>query len=68
MATLPSPTRHPERLVWSLLLATSLLLPLLGASLGGDEFRWPDLTDPIFTTLRLPRIAAALLVGASVAA
>ncbi len=62
------PARHPERLVWSLLLAASLLLPLLGASLGGGEFRWPDLTDPIFTTLRLPRIAAALLVGASLAA
>ncbi|WP_051528756.1 FecCD family ABC transporter permease [Microvirgula aerodenitrificans] len=62
------PARHPERLAWSLLLAASLLLPLLGASLGGGEFRWPDLTDPIFTTLRLPRIAAALLVGASLAA
>lgn len=62
------PARHPERLVWSLLLAASLLLPPLGASLGGGEFRWPDLTDPIFTTLRLPRIAAALLVGASLAA
>lgn len=62
------PAHHPERLVWSLLLAASLLLPLLGASLGGGEFRWPDLTDPIFTTLRLPRIAAALLVGASLAA
>ncbi|AXT49022.1 iron ABC transporter permease [Chromobacterium haemolyticum] len=50
------------------LIAASLLLPLLALSSGGNGLAWPDFSDPLLTQLRLPRIAAALGVGAALAA
>uniref|UniRef100_UPI003B5282DB iron chelate uptake ABC transporter family permease subunit n=1 Tax=Chromobacterium haemolyticum TaxID=394935 RepID=UPI003B5282DB len=60
----------PNRARWLLsgLIATSLLLPLLALSSGGHGLAWPDFSDPLLTQLRLPRIAAALGVGAALAA
>ncbi|KMN36104.1 ABC transporter permease [Chromobacterium sp. LK1] len=45
-----------------------MLLPLLALSSGGNGLAWPDFSDPLLTQLRLPRIAAALGVGAALAA
>lgn len=60
----------PSRARWLLLglIAASLLLPLLALSSGGNGLAWPDFSDPLLTQLRLPRIAAALGVGAALAA
>ncbi|MBN3006456.1 iron ABC transporter permease [Chromobacterium alkanivorans] len=60
----------PNRGRWLLLglIAASLLLPLLALSSGGNGLAWPDFSDPLLTQLRLPRIAAALGVGAALAA
>lgn len=60
--------RPPRRWGWSLLLTASLLLPALAASLGAGSIGLPDLSDPVISSLRLPRIGAALLVGAALAA
>lgn len=60
--------RLPRRWGGPLLIAASLLLPVLAASLGGGGIGLPDLSDPVFSSLRLPRIGAALLVGAALAA
>ena len=60
----------PSRARWLLLglIAASLLLPLLALSSGGNGLAWPDFSDPLLTQLRSPRIAAALGVGAALAA
>ncbi|OWY37972.1 ABC transporter permease [Xenophilus sp. AP218F] len=50
------------------LLAASALLPLIALAANGDHWAWPDLADPLLAGLRLPRIAAALAVGAALAA
>lgn len=56
------------RLTLPLLLAASLFVPLLAASLSNGALHWPSLDDPLFTELRLPRLLTALVVGASLAA
>ncbi|AXK40072.1 FecCD family ABC transporter permease [Crenobacter cavernae] len=48
-------------------LATVLLVGL-AAGLSGEGWGWPRLADPLLTGIRLPRIAASLMVGASLAA
>ncbi|MCL6262364.1 iron ABC transporter permease [Craterilacuibacter sp. RT1T] len=59
---------HPMHRLIGLLLAATLLLPLLALASQGDALAWPDLSDPLTQALRLPRIATALLVGAALAA
>nr|WP_250161616.1 iron ABC transporter permease [Chromobacterium sp. IRSSSOUMB001] len=61
-------TPHRGRCLLLGLIAASLLLPLLALSSGGNGLAWPDFSDPLLTQLRLPRIAAALGVGAALAA
>ncbi|WP_231580976.1 iron ABC transporter permease [Chromobacterium sp. LK1] len=70
MSTLSMEAAAPSRARWLLLglIAASLLLPLLALSSGGNGLAWPDFSDPLLTQLRLPRIAAALGVGAALAA
>ncbi|MCG9031819.1 FecCD family ABC transporter permease [Laribacter hongkongensis] len=50
------------------LLVVSVVLPLLALAAGGDALRWPDFSDPLVSGLRVPRILAALAVGAALAA
>lgn len=50
------------------LVLVSLLLILATVSWLGDGWQRPDLNDPIFMHLRLPRVLAAFLVGAALAA
>ncbi|POZ62684.1 iron ABC transporter permease [Chromobacterium alticapitis] len=50
------------------LIAASLALPWLALASSAGHLAWPDLADPLVTQLRLPRIAAALTVGAALAA
>ena len=66
--TLDAATPHRGRCLLLGLIAASLLLPLLALSSGGNGLAWPDFSDPLLTQLRLPRIAAALGVGAALAA
>ncbi|OQS34437.1 FecCD family ABC transporter permease [Chromobacterium haemolyticum] len=66
--TLDAVTPHRGRCLLLGLIAASLLLPLLALSSGGNGLAWPDFSDPLLTQLRLPRIAAALGVGAALAA
>ncbi len=54
--------------LWAGLIAASLGLPWLALSSSAGHLAWPDLADPLVTQLRLPRIAAALGVGAALAA
>ncbi|WP_374424439.1 FecCD family ABC transporter permease [Chromobacterium sp.] len=70
MSALSMEAAAPSRARWLLLglIAASLLLPLLALSSGGNGLAWPDFSDPLLTQLRLPRIAAALGVGAALAA
>ncbi|WP_233246639.1 MULTISPECIES: iron ABC transporter permease [unclassified Chromobacterium] len=70
MSALSMEAAAPNRGRWLLLglIAASLLLPLLALSSGGSGLAWPDFSDPLLTQLRLPRIAAALGVGAALAA
>ncbi|NHR08787.1 iron ABC transporter permease [Chromobacterium haemolyticum] len=70
MSALTLDAAAPNRGRWLLLglIAASLLLPLLALSSGGNGLAWPDFSDPLLTQLRLPRIAAALGVGAALAA
>ncbi|MCS3805188.1 iron complex transport system permease protein [Chromobacterium alkanivorans] len=70
MSALTIDAAAPNRGRWLLLglIAASLLLPLLALSSGGNGLAWPDFSDPLLTQLRLPRIAAALGVGAALAA
>ncbi|WP_231589274.1 MULTISPECIES: FecCD family ABC transporter permease [Chromobacterium] len=70
MSALTMDAAAPNRGRWLLLglIAASLLLPLLALSSGGNGLAWPDFSDPLLTQLRLPRIAAALGVGAALAA
>ncbi|MGR2682808.1 FecCD family ABC transporter permease [Chromobacterium haemolyticum] len=66
--TLDAVAPHRGRCLLLGLIAASLLLPLLALSSGGNGLAWPDFNDPLLTQLRLPRIAAALGVGAALAA
>ncbi len=50
------------------LVLLSVILPLLALMSGGGQWAWPDWSDPLLPALRLPRIAAALAVGAALAA
>lgn len=70
MSALTLDAAAPNRGRWLLLglIAASLLLPLLALSSGGNGLAWPDFSDPLLTQLRLPRITAALGVGAALAA
>ncbi|POA99877.1 iron ABC transporter permease [Chromobacterium sinusclupearum] len=54
--------------MWAGLIAASLGLPWLALSSSAGHLAWPDLADPLVTQLRLPRIVAALGVGAALAA
>lgn len=47
--------------------AMCLAALLLAAGMSGHGWRWPDFGDPLVLRLRLPRIAAALVVGAALA-
>ncbi|MFC4157778.1 FecCD family ABC transporter permease [Chitinimonas lacunae] len=72
MTAAPRLTRPPVYQVfsgsgpWLMLLAG---LGLIGFAFGfhGDGWQWPDLNDPLFNGLRLPRLLSALLVGAALA-
>lgn len=57
-----------QRWLWAGLIVASLALPWLALSSSAGRLAWPDLADPLVTQLRLPRIAAALAVGAALAA
>ncbi|WP_236250798.1 FecCD family ABC transporter permease [Chromobacterium phragmitis] len=59
---------NASRLLWLGLTAASAGLPTLALSLSAGAWSWPDLADPLVTELRLPRIVAALAVGAALAA
>ncbi|PRP69656.1 ABC transporter permease [Chromobacterium amazonense] len=54
--------------MWAGLIAASLGLPWLALSSSAGHLAWPDLADPLVAQLRLPRIVAALGVGAALAA
>ncbi len=43
-------------------------LPLFALGFQGDGWAWPDWQDPLWQGLRLPRVMAALLVGAALSA
>ncbi|MDE1714458.1 iron chelate uptake ABC transporter family permease subunit (plasmid) [Chromobacterium amazonense] len=58
----------PHRWLWAGLIAASLGLPWLALSSSAGHLAWPDLADPLVAQLRLPRIVAALGVGAALAA
>ncbi|QDQ28685.1 iron ABC transporter permease [Chitinimonas arctica] len=58
------PRRLPPALAGGLIVA----LLLFAVGFQGDGWQWPDLADPVISQLRLPRVAAALLVGATLAA
>ncbi|UTH76687.1 iron ABC transporter permease [Chromobacterium sp. IIBBL 290-4] len=57
-----------HRLLLPSLAALSLALPLLALSSSAGHLSWPDWSDPLVSELRLPRVAAALTVGAALAA
>ncbi|WP_236687522.1 FecCD family ABC transporter permease [Chromobacterium subtsugae] len=57
-----------RRLLWPGLILASVALPLLALASSAGQLAWPDLADPLVSQLRLPRIAAALGVGAALAA
>ncbi len=61
---LPAAGRLPY-LAWPTLAACLLLFAV---GYAGDSWAWPDFSDPLVSGLRLPRIAAALIVGAAMAA
>ena len=49
-------------------LLPGVALALWASGLGGGAWRWPELADPLWLNLRLPRVLTALLVGAALAA
>lgn len=51
--------------LFSVLLGVGIVAFAFG--FHGDGWSWPDFDDPLFQGLRLPRLFAALLVGASLA-
>lgn len=57
--------KHPVWLFLALIL--SLSLAFVASIWLGDGFAAPDLADPLFLHLRLPRVMTALLVGAALA-
>ncbi|MDF0606133.1 iron ABC transporter permease [Neisseriaceae bacterium TC5R-5] len=61
------PLSHSPLLLLGL-LAASVVLPWLALVSSGQGLSWPDFNDPLITRLRLPRMIAALAVGAALAA
>ncbi|WP_046167907.1 FecCD family ABC transporter permease [Chromobacterium vaccinii] len=56
------------RLLWPGLAVASVALPLLALSSSAGQMSWPNLGDPLVAELRLPRVIAALGVGAALSA
>ncbi|MGD1825488.1 ABC-type Fe3+-siderophore transport system, permease component [Chromobacterium violaceum] len=56
------------RLLWPVLVIASAALPLLALASSAGHLAWPNLADPLVAELRLPRVVAALGVGAALAA